>query len=178
MSNIQAGYYAARAIAGSEQYGLTPNGDEQIVLEVEVPALGRTLSTFLYFTDAAAPYALERLRACGWAGNDVRNLVGLDANEIQVQVRYEVYQGKERMKVEIATGGGGGKITLDKPLDDGRKAAFAARMKALIASSPPAGGGTPAAPRAAGQPAARTGGGFRAPTPAATPEAEADPIPF
>lgn len=138
--SIDAGTYKGRAIAGSEQYGKTSNGNDQIVLELDIGG-GVTVSTFLYFSDAAAPYAIKRLRACGWTGDDLSSLVGVDANEVDVAVKYEEYKGEQKMKVDIVTGG---TVTLETPLDDKEKRAFAARFKGLAASSRPATNGGPA----------------------------------
>lgn len=138
---IPAGFYQGRAVAGSEQYGTTKNGDEQIVLDVSVPSLNRSFSTFLYFTELAQPYAIDRLRACGWTGNDISKLVGIDTNEITIGISYETYQGKERMKVDIATGGG--RVKLENQMDEKQKRAFAARMGQFLKGS---GGAAPAAP--------------------------------
>lgn len=156
MSKIPAGTYKGRAIKGSEQHGFTSKGTEQIVidLEVTVPMAGdveekKRLSTFMYFSDAAAPYSLERLRALGWQGDDVMDLVGIDANEVDVSVRYEDYQGEDKMKVEILTGGG--RVVVKEPMNDSQKRVFAARMKTLAKS------GTPAT--APAQPAAARAGG-------------------
>lgn len=132
---IPAGFYRGRAIAGSEQYGNTRNGGEQLVIDVDVPSLGRALSVFLYFTDKAAPYALEKLRACGWAGDDVTKLVGIDKNEVDVAVKYETYNGEERMKVDIQAGGGG-RVKLDAPMDDKSKRMFGARVAQMLKQSP------------------------------------------
>ena len=137
MSNegkIPAGYYKGRALAGSEQYG-SKDGTDQIALDVSVPSLNRTFTTFLYFTDAAAPYAIERLRACGWKGDDITKLVGIDGNEVDVQIKYEVYNGKEQMKVEIATGGG--TIKLQSVMDEKQKRQFGARISQLIKTGAP-----------------------------------------
>lgn len=136
---IAAGYYKGRAVAGSEQYATGKNGTEQVAIDVGIPSLNRTYTTFLYFSDAAAPFAIERLRACGWKGDDIANLSGIDANEIDVQIKYEAYQGQDRMKVEIATGGG--RVKLENQMDERAKRAFAARMKAMLKN-----GGNGAAP--------------------------------
>jgi hypothetical protein len=130
---IAAGFYkGCRAMAGSQQYAINPeNGNEQIAIDVFVPELERAFTTFLHFTEKAAPYAIERLRACGWNGEDLSDLTGVDSQEVDVQIKYETFQGKERMKVDIATGGGG-RIQLDNQMDDKQKRAFAARMKGLL----------------------------------------------
>ena len=165
---IAAGFYKGRAIAGSEQYGTSENGTETVAVDVDVPALGRHLTVKFYFTDKAMPYALEKLRACGWTGDDVTSLVNIDANEGDVTVKYEAYEGKMQMKVDISTMGGG-RIKLDNPMDDAAKRAFAARVRAAArstggASAAPSGGraNAPAGVRTA--PAARgpsNGGGGR-----------------
>lgn len=141
---IEPGYYKGRAVAGSAQYGLTQNGGDQIALDLDIPATGRVLTTFLFFSDAAAPYAVERLRACGWTGDDITNLVGIDRNEVDIQVKYEMYKGEEKMKVDIATGGGG-RVKLNSTMDERQKRGFAARMKSVLAGgSKPANGAAPA----------------------------------
>ena len=132
---IPAGYYKGRGVEGSEQYGRTNAGDVQIALDLDVPSLNRKFTTFLYFTEAAAPYAIERLRACGWIGMDLSDLRGIGSAEVDVQIKYETYKGAERMKVDIATGGG--RIVLEKPLDEKEKREFAARMKGLLAGAAP-----------------------------------------
>lgn len=148
---VEPGFYKGRAIAGSEQYGTTKKGDEQIAIDVEIPSLGCSYTTFLYFTEAAAPYAIERLRACGWQGNDISKLAGIDKNEITVGIKYETYQGKERMKIDIATGGG--RVQLENPLDERAKRAFAARMQSFLKG---AGGGAPAPQQQRREPPARS----------------------
>ncbi len=130
MSNrIAAGTYRGRAIKGSEQYGQTSNGNDQIVIDLDLFELGEKVSTFLVFTDKAAQYSLDRLRACGWTGDDLSNLSGIDANEVDVSVKYEMWEGQERMKVQILTGGGA--VKLKDQLDDKGKKAFAAKYRDL-----------------------------------------------
>lgn len=149
--DIPAGFYPGRAIAGSEQYGSTSTGNDQIVLELAVPALARNLTTFLVFSDGASSYSLDRLRACGWKGNDLSRLDGIDANEITVAVKYETYKGEEKMKVEIQTGGG--RFKLESPMDERQKRAFAARMLPVVKGH---GGGAPASAAVARPPVRQT----------------------
>lgn len=134
MSNhrIPAGDYRGKAIKGTEQYGQTSKGNDQIVIELDLLDIGEKASTFLVFTDAAAPYSIDRLRALGWKGDDLSNLDGIDANEVGVQVKYEMFEGQEKMKVQILTGGGS--VKLKDQLDDKGKKAFAAKYKDLAKS--------------------------------------------
>jgi hypothetical protein len=151
---IQAGFYPGRAIAGSEQYAINEkNGNESIAIDVDVPSLERSFTTFLHFTDAAAPYSIERLRACGWTGDDLAKLDGIDRNEVSVQIKYETFDGKERMKVDISTGGG--RVKLENTMNEKQKRAFAARLRPLLQR-----GAKPAAAHAAAPKANRREGAY------------------
>ncbi len=147
--SIQAGTYRARAVAGSEQYGQTTNGNDQIVVTMDLPDLGEQVSVFLYFSDAAAPHSIKRLRRAGWSGDDLSNLEGLGSQDCEVSVKYEDYKGEQKMKVEIVNGG---TVTLESTLDDKAKKAFGAKFKALAKSTPKPAGVAPVngAPPAAG----------------------------
>lgn len=156
MSKIPSGTYKGRAVADSAQYGHTKNGHEQIVIDlmVTVPMAGdveeeKRLSTFLVFSDAAAPYAVERLRACGWQGDDLTDLRGIDANEVDVTVKYEMYNGEEKLKVDILTGGG--RVVVKDQMSESQKRAFAARLKGTVKAT--GGGGQAPAPAAGNGPA-------------------------
>lgn len=142
---IAAGTYRGKAIKGSEQYGQTSNHNDQIVLDLDLLDIGEKVSTFLVFSDKAAEYSIDRLRACGWSGDDLGNLDGIDANEVEVEVKYETYQGELKMKVQIVTGGG--RVKLKDQLDDKGKKAFAAKYRDLAKS---VAGAKPAAPAASG----------------------------
>lgn len=134
--SIAEGTYRGRAIAGSEQYGTTSNGNDQIVLNLELTDIGETVSTFLFFSEKAAPHSMKRLRLLGWKGNDLANLEGIDENEVDVRVFYEEYQGEQKMKVEIVSGG---TVSIQQVDDKGKKA-FAAKYKALAATTAPVNG--------------------------------------
>lgn len=153
---INPGNYKAKAVKASYQLGETEKGTLQVGVDLDVKdsagvSLGQ-MTTFMYFSQEAAPYSFERLRALGWKGagpNDVDNPDGIDANEVDVRVTqaesYKASDGTMKMgvsKLEILTGGG--KVTITKKLDPGT---FRARLNAVLGNS--AGGGAPA-PAASG----------------------------
>lgn len=129
---IPAGIHRAKAVAGSEQYGETSNHHDQIVIDLAFVD-GYRASTFLVFSEAAAPYSMQRLRALGWTGTNLADLTGIDTNEVDVEVRYEMYQGEEKMKVQIVSGG---TVVLKNTFDEKGKKAFAAKYAALAKSTP------------------------------------------
>lgn len=136
MSDIQNGIYRAKGIAGSEQLGKTKNGHDQVVIDMHFLDIDKRASTFLIFSDDAAPYSLERLKALGWGGGD--DFVGIDKNEVQVEVKNTVWDGKPQMKIEILTGGG--RVVLKEQMSEPEKRGFFARVNALATKPKPVAG--------------------------------------
>lgn len=144
---IPAGNYRGKAVAGSEQYGETSNNNDQIVIDLDLTDIGERVSTFLVFSEKAAPYSMKRLRALGWEGTDLTNLQGIDSKEVDVEVKYEEYQGEMKMKVQIVAGG---TVTLEKKFDDKGKKAFAAKFASLAKATVPTPNNAPAAAAGSG----------------------------
>jgi hypothetical protein len=127
------GRYKCKGIAGSQQFGLAGDKETpQIAVDLAFPD-GSSMTTFLFFSPGAAPYSFQRLTALGWKGNgakDLTDLTGIDANEVDVEVREEVFDGKTRLKAEILTGPG--RVMIEKTVDP---ASFAARVAALVGNA-------------------------------------------
>lgn len=134
MADIKSGIYKAKVVKGSEEYGESANKTPELLLRVHVPELQRELTVVLYFSESASPYSLERLRLCGWKGTDLSDLTGVDENEIEIEVKYEDYQGAPKMKVGIRSGGG--TFSTKTPVD---KKAFAAKVAAIAGLPAPTG---------------------------------------
>jgi hypothetical protein len=152
---IPAGTYEGKAIKGKVQLGETNTGTLQIAIDMEVfdqqNKLIGAMTTFLYFTEGAAVYSYERLRALGWKGTGPDDIGKLDifANRVPVQITApESYKDPKdgstktgASKLTILTGAG--TVVLSKQLDAGT---FAARLKAMGGSggggSAPTGGST------------------------------------
>ncbi len=150
MSDIRAGYYKARGVAGTEQHGYASGGGEQISVELDVQLSDqetRRLTTILAFAGKAAPISIDRLKALGWDGSDV--LKGIDQNEVDVEIKYEVNPQKPDdppgMKVEIKTNGG--RFSFKKPMSEPEKRGF---MTNLSKQAAQLGNGVPAGSPASG----------------------------
>lgn len=139
--NIEPGIYRARGIEGSDQYGYAKTGTEQVSVDLELLENGQTVTTILMFSDAATPYSIDRLKALGWEGGDT--FEGISKNEVNVQISYEEYDGKTRLKAEIQAS----RFSFARPMDDAQKRAFFARIKggapSPAAASAPKQGGYP-----------------------------------
>jgi hypothetical protein len=123
MSNIEAGYYKARVIPGEGAFGETKKGDVEAVIPMLLDT-GDRVTVRLYFSEKAEKYSVDKLRAIGWQGGDL--LFERCPNEVTVAIKYELYEGEERMKADIVTG------PAVKPLEPARARAFAARLAGLV----------------------------------------------
>lgn len=127
------GRYKAKGILGSQQYGLAGDKETpQIAIDLAFPD-GSSMTTFLFFSVAAAPYSFQRLTALGWKGKgpqDLANLAGIDTNEVDVEVSEKTYDDKIQLRAEILTGPG--RVVIEKTVDP---ASFAARVAALTGNT-------------------------------------------
>jgi hypothetical protein len=134
------GRHKGKGIMGSQQYGLAGDKETpQIAIDLAFPD-GSSMTTFLFFSAGSAQYSFQRLAALGWKGKgaqDLANLTGIDANEVDIEVKEETYDNKTRLKAEILVGPG--RVIIEKTVDP---ASFAARVAALVGN---AGGAEPAA---------------------------------
>ena len=146
------GTYRARVTAVEDvQFGMSHGGNEQIAVPFVVTqgdAQGETITWFGSFTDKAVEITLKALRACGWQGDDLNDLTGVVDNEVELVCAVETYNEKTSLKVKWVNKPGEGKVKLERPLDGGQRAAFAARMKGTVIALRQ-GEGRPGAPSAA-----------------------------
>lgn len=95
-----------------------------------IPALEYKATIPLSFAPKAQRFSIERLRACGWSGKDVRKLDGIEKNEIDVSIALDQFEGKVRWKCEIMTRGG--TFELSHPMTETDLDAFAEDVLAVI----------------------------------------------
>lgn len=143
------GTYKARAVDGG--LGETSTGKEQIAILFEVLAEGEfkgaRLTYYGYFTDGTIESTIKGLRACGWAGTDLSELLdfkksNLAANEVELVIEPEQGQrdgkpevdekGEPVMRARIRWINALARIGLKAALTVDKAAAFAARMKGRL----------------------------------------------
>ncbi len=131
---IEAKRYKAQAVPGSMQFGQSSKGNDQIAIDLLLAPGGQTVTAFLNFSEAAKPYSEERLVALGWAGVG-HELDEAELNrEVEVDISYRDYQGKQQMDVNIVTSGG--RVKLKTTLDDSQKKAFLQRLTGVTVGAP------------------------------------------
>lgn len=146
MSLIPEGTYPARA-TGEYEFGISNNGTDQIGVAFRIASgehAGRVLTWFGYFnSEDNAKRAIKSLRACGWQGDDLASLDGIDSQEVNIVVEIAEHEGQVRNKIAWVNGAG---VAMKNAMDERQKKALAARMRGLIATMggrPQSGGGRP-----------------------------------
>ncbi len=139
---LPEGRFKARAIEGG--LGESSEGNPQVgvrftILDEEFH--GEEITWFGSFSrnkgqGTKTPFerTIESLRACGWKGDDLSNLEGIDANEVSLVVEHDNYNGKILAKVKWVNRAGG--LALKAPMSADKAKAFAAKMRGeVIAAS-------------------------------------------
>ena len=140
-------------------FGHAKSGTEQVAMNFEIlneGFEGQSVGWYGSFVGGATAVTLRQLRDAGWTGESLTDTVGLGDVEVELDVRFEEYEGKERMKVNIWPKGGFA-VKMDKPIVGGALSALDARLKgAILQSKRPAAGaaGPPPAWKAPARPAA------------------------
>lgn len=127
---ISPGTYKARGMDAA--LSTTKSGREQVGVRFElVDHPGETIIWYGYFTDGTFERTIKSLRACGWRGDDLSDLSGIGAMEVQIVVEHEEYNGKTRAKVRWVNGAGSGGIPNQLAADKAKS--FAERMRESVA---------------------------------------------
>ena len=148
---LEAGRYRARGVEAG--LGYTNGGSEQIavLLEVQVPeGAPERITWYGYFTEKTTERTLESLRHLGWSTDDLSDLTGIDANEVEVIVEHEDdLDGNPRARVKWINSGHSGGLALKSAMPQNAAKALAAKLRgAAVASRQRASGAMPAAPAA------------------------------
>jgi hypothetical protein len=168
---VPVGTYRAKAL----QWVLTEIGEKKtpaVAIEFAFvdPELGK-ITWDGWLSEKALERTVESLRHCGWEGSDVSELHGLDANEVELVIEHEEYEGNTYAKVRWVNRGGG--LSHKTPLSGHAAKFFASQLKDKIKALDASKGAT--APRTApkSQSARRS-----APTSSADPAGPPEPPPL
>ena len=123
--------YRARA----RQWGLgeSSKGKEQVAISFDITTEGaefNSINAYLYFTEKTWERTVESLRHMGWTGSDIADLAGLDANEVELVIKDDTYDGETRPKVKWINRIGG--LELKAPLTGDKLKAFSAVLQMRI----------------------------------------------
>lgn len=155
----------ARAVEGA--LGTASNGTEQVGVQfvlLEGPDEGKNITWYGFFTEKTVDRTIESLRLCGWQGDDLSDLTGIDANDVYLVIAHEENQkGETIARVQWVNGQPQGLAMKDR-MDEGTAKAFAERMKGhVLAAKARTKGSSPNAPKKAPGPNAANGGNDFAP---------------
>lgn len=89
--------------AGHWDLDTTKNGDEVMLVDVELIETGEVVTVKLYQSEKAKPHSDAKLAALGWRGKG-HAFEGM-AEEVDVVISDETYQGVTRRKADIRANG-------------------------------------------------------------------------
>jgi hypothetical protein len=167
MTIVGIGKFRAKALGGN--IGQSAKKGSKFVRAAFVLASGEDAGSAVewtgYFSGAALERTLASLRYCGctFPGDDITNLEGIDANEVEVDVQHEEYTYPEdhetragetvvRAKVAWVNSLAGSGMREEEQMDERALSSFSASMKGaliqakkktVVSSSPNAGRVTP-----------------------------------
>lgn len=131
---LPATKYTAQAVDGYLSH--TKDGKEQIVVKFAIvggPHDGQSVDWTGFFTDKTFDRTIQGLRYCGWEGDDISDLTGIDRNEVEVVVEHNEYNGKTYARVAwVNPIGGKARMAADEART------FAESIKGRIARLTPA----------------------------------------
>lgn len=130
-------YKKCRLVEDSVKYGYSSKNTPEITVNVTIPELRRQATVVLYFSPEAAKFSMERLRSAGWEGKDIKNLKGCGSRDVDIEITYEMFEGKSRPRVQIM---GGGTFETRNPASSVDE--WAARVQALTGANVGGGGAT------------------------------------
>jgi hypothetical protein len=154
---IPVGTFKARATEAA--LGTTSKGGEQVAVNFQIlegEAQGQFVTWWGYFTEKTTERTLESLEHCGWQGDDLNDLAGIDRNEVYLVIEHEQdQQGELRARVRWVNAAGG--IAMQNRMAPADAASFAQRMRGTVLARRQAKGQAPAAqqPRTNAQPPRR-----------------------
>jgi hypothetical protein len=123
------------AKAESYDFGVSEKNTEFVAVVFRIEEgenFGERVTWNGYFTEKTIKRTLESLRYCGWSGDMVTDLTGIDKNKVQLVIKEEEFEGKLRTKVEWVNRLGG--MAVKNRMDDATRKAFAARLKGAAMS--------------------------------------------
>lgn len=93
----------------------------------------RVITAFRYVTDKTEEYVIKDLLTLGWQGEDMGNINDAElANEVELTIMHEEYNGVVRAKVKYIDPIGGGMIKSETPMTEAQRADFGRQMKAKV----------------------------------------------
>ncbi|WP_163869629.1 hypothetical protein [Myxococcus eversor] len=136
MLELANGKYRARGVQGA--LGVAGTGAEQVAVEFQLLGndgsehyVGQSITWFGFFGDASLEHTIKGLRACGWQGDDVSDLTGVDTYEVILVIENETYRNETRPKVKWVNSMGSG-VALKQQMEPTQARTFAQQMRRRI----------------------------------------------
>ncbi len=150
MLPLETATYTARAASGASISEPSANGNRQIAVTFEITQgeyAGHTITWIAAFHSTpdkkgrtGVDRIIESLQHMGWTGDELAELVDIDAdrvaqmfpNEVDLACSVEEYNGEQRLRVNWVNRLGGGGFQFKEPLKGNDLKQFSSQMKGAI----------------------------------------------
>ena len=97
---LQRGRYLGRAVSGG--LGATSKGDPQVAVMFELgePVPGHRVGWYGFFTPKTEEATLKALFACGWDGENIKELNGITERDVELVIELEQQVNEQGEKIE------------------------------------------------------------------------------
>lgn len=132
---LRAGRYTGRATGGA--LGMTAGDKPEVAVMFElVEPPGWRIAWYGFFSEKTEESTLKALLACGWDGDDISALTGIDQNEVELVIEVEENEDKNgqrlgtyRNRIRWVNPVGSAGVLINKEMDDATKAQFTNAMR-------------------------------------------------
>lgn len=139
MSISSKGSYRARAIEW--KWGKSSNDNVQLGVSFDfLDHPGTRMTRYLSFTDDAFDHSIKAMRNCGWQGEDLDDLTGLDTNEVSLVVDYDRDDTNHEKGLRIQFVNSAGGIAMKTAMAPEEVKSFGQRMKGRVRAADSAAG--------------------------------------
>lgn len=129
--DIQDGKYRAKAKSWALAEASTGNPEVAVEFEFAIDeSQTASLTWHGFLGDNTFDRTIESLRFCGWTGDDLTDLSGLDTKEVVIVIENEEYKGKVSPKIQWVNRAGG--LAVKTPMSAEKAKTFAAAMRGKI----------------------------------------------
>lgn len=138
---IAKGKHNAKVTGAS--FGTSSNNNEQVAIQFEITDgdfAGECIACIAAFTEDATEYTVEKMRNCGWDGDDIREFKTLadtgQLGPVVIVVEHEEYKGNLHAKVKFVNKPGGGRFKFKDEIGEAGLDTMAARLKSAFRGGP------------------------------------------
>lgn len=99
------------------RWGRASTGTAQLALTFQLKTGGTMEWIGSFAGETSSKISRRVLRNCGWDTKTLKDLAGINENEVELDIQWEEYEGKYRQRIKWVNKPGGGRMKFDDALE-------------------------------------------------------------